>query len=182
MGAASFVATAVACNDRRYQRAAREERRQRCIAPGTEGSNRLAAGGKWIRTISTWRVSDASFSAFGCVAYLDQHHIRRPRVSVTPEDMARPLGRSDSLGARFHRRGSFSDLPAGRNFCPARKKRFTPVSGLRPLGTIRFFSKSLGGNGSDSRPVPSWLPRQLPSLAAMSGRFCRVEPIDSTSR
>jgi hypothetical protein len=29
-------------------------------------------------------------------------------------------------------------------------------------------------------PVPSWLPRQLPSLAAMSGRFCRVEPIDST--
>jgi RimJ/RimL family protein N-acetyltransferase len=27
--------------------------------------------------------------------------------------------------------------------------------------------------------VPSWLPRQLPPLAAMSGRFCRVEPIDS---
>jgi hypothetical protein len=29
-------------------------------------------------------------------------------------------------------------------------------------------------------PVPSWLPRQLPPLAVMSGRFCRVEPIDST--
>jgi hypothetical protein len=29
-------------------------------------------------------------------------------------------------------------------------------------------------------PVPSWLPRQLPPLAAMRGRFCRVEPIDST--
>ena len=31
---------------------------------------RLAGGGKWIRTISTWKISDASFSAFGCVAYL----------------------------------------------------------------------------------------------------------------
>jgi hypothetical protein len=29
-------------------------------------------------------------------------------------------------------------------------------------------------------PVPSWLPRRLPPLAAMRGRFCRVEPIDST--
>jgi RimJ/RimL family protein N-acetyltransferase len=29
-------------------------------------------------------------------------------------------------------------------------------------------------------PVPSWLPRQLPPLAVMRGRFCRVEPIDST--
>jgi RimJ/RimL family protein N-acetyltransferase len=29
-------------------------------------------------------------------------------------------------------------------------------------------------------PMPGWLPRQLPPLAAMSGRFCRVEPIDST--
>ena len=29
-------------------------------------------------------------------------------------------------------------------------------------------------------PVPGWLPRQLPPLAAISGRFCRVEPIDST--
>ena len=29
-------------------------------------------------------------------------------------------------------------------------------------------------------PVPGWLPRQLPPLAAMSGLFCRVEPIDST--
>ena len=28
-------------------------------------------------------------------------------------------------------------------------------------------------------PVPGWLPRQLPPLAVMSGRFCRVEPIDS---
>ena len=29
--------------------------------------------------------------------------------------------------------------------------------------------------------VPGWLPRQLPPLAAaISGRFCRVEPIDST--
>jgi len=28
-------------------------------------------------------------------------------------------------------------------------------------------------------PVPGWLSRQLPPLAAMSGRFCRVEPIDS---
>ena len=27
--------------------------------------------------------------------------------------------------------------------------------------------------------VPGWLPRQLPPLAVMSGRFCRVEPIDS---
>jgi RimJ/RimL family protein N-acetyltransferase len=29
-------------------------------------------------------------------------------------------------------------------------------------------------------PVPGWLPRQLPPLEAISGRFCRVEPIDST--
>ena len=29
-------------------------------------------------------------------------------------------------------------------------------------------------------PVPSRSPRQLPPLAAMSGQFCRVEPIDST--
>jgi hypothetical protein len=28
------------------------------------------SGGKWIRTIRTWRISNASFSAFGCVAYL----------------------------------------------------------------------------------------------------------------
>src|SRR5690349_19075000 len=28
-------------------------------------------------------------------------------------------------------------------------------------------------------PVPGWLPRQLPSLAAISGRYCRVEAIDS---
>src|SRR5262249_38780902 len=27
--------------------------------------------------------------------------------------------------------------------------------------------------------VPDWLPRQLPPLEAISGRFCRVEPIDS---
>ena len=29
-------------------------------------------------------------------------------------------------------------------------------------------------------PVPSWLPRQPPPLEMISGRFCRVEPIDST--
>src|SRR5215472_12895362 len=29
-------------------------------------------------------------------------------------------------------------------------------------------------------PVPGWLPRQPPPLEAISGRFCRVEPIDST--
>jgi RimJ/RimL family protein N-acetyltransferase len=29
-------------------------------------------------------------------------------------------------------------------------------------------------------PVPSWLPRQPPPEAAIGGRFCRVEPIDST--
>jgi hypothetical protein len=29
-------------------------------------------------------------------------------------------------------------------------------------------------------PVPCWLPRQLPPLEAITGRFCRVEPIDST--
>jgi hypothetical protein len=29
-------------------------------------------------------------------------------------------------------------------------------------------------------PVPSWLPRQLPPPAAITGRVCRVEPIDST--
>ena len=29
-------------------------------------------------------------------------------------------------------------------------------------------------------PVPGWSTRQLPPLVAMSGRFCRVEPIDST--
>ena len=29
-------------------------------------------------------------------------------------------------------------------------------------------------------PVPSWLPRQPPPLEAISGHFCRVEPIDST--
>jgi RimJ/RimL family protein N-acetyltransferase len=39
-------------------------------------------------------------------------------------------------------------------------------------------------NGTLSNPplgltVPSWLPRQPPPLVAMSGRFCRVEPIDS---
>ena len=28
-------------------------------------------------------------------------------------------------------------------------------------------------------PVPGWLARQLPPLEAISGRFCRVEPIDS---
>ena len=28
-------------------------------------------------------------------------------------------------------------------------------------------------------PVPGWLPRQLPPLEAISGGFCRVEPIDS---
>jgi RimJ/RimL family protein N-acetyltransferase len=28
-------------------------------------------------------------------------------------------------------------------------------------------------------PVPSWSQRQLPPLGAMSGQFCRVEPIDS---
>ena len=28
-------------------------------------------------------------------------------------------------------------------------------------------------------PVPGWSPRQLPPLEAISGRFCRVEPIDS---
>ena len=32
--------------------------------------NRLSAGGKWIRTIGTWKISYASFSAFGCVTYL----------------------------------------------------------------------------------------------------------------
>ena len=29
-------------------------------------------------------------------------------------------------------------------------------------------------------PVPGWLPRQPPPLEVISGRFCRVEPIDST--
>ena len=38
--------------------------------PGVHCRDGLAAGGKWIRTISTWKISDASFSAFGCVAYL----------------------------------------------------------------------------------------------------------------
>ena len=28
--------------------------------------------------------------------------------------------------------------------------------------------------------VASWIPRKLPPLTAMSGRFCRIEPIDST--
>ena len=28
-------------------------------------------------------------------------------------------------------------------------------------------------------PVPSWLPRRAPPLEAISGRFSRVEPIDS---
>jgi RimJ/RimL family protein N-acetyltransferase len=40
----------------------------------------------------------------------------------------------------------------------------------------------LNGNPSNpplGLPVPSWLPRQPPPLAATSGRFCRVEPIDS---
>jgi len=31
---------------------------------------RLFAGGKWIRTISTWKISHASFSAFGSATYL----------------------------------------------------------------------------------------------------------------
>src|SRR5215469_10795217 len=29
-------------------------------------------------------------------------------------------------------------------------------------------------------PVPNWLPRPLPPDSVMSGRFCRVEPIDSS--
>jgi hypothetical protein len=44
-------------------------------------------------------------------------------------------------------------------------------------------ARKLNGTPSDSPlgpPVPAWLPRQLPPLAVMSGRFCRVEPIDST--
>jgi hypothetical protein len=64
------------------------------------------------------------------------------------------VAESDSLGARFHRRGSFSDPQPGEIFCLARKKSFTPVSGLRPLGTIQFFSKSLGGNGSGGGGLP----------------------------
>jgi len=41
----------------------------------------------------------------------------------------------------------------------------------------------LNGTSSDpplGPPVPNWLPRQLPPLAVMNGRTCRVEPIDST--
>ena len=29
-------------------------------------------------------------------------------------------------------------------------------------------------------PVPSWSPQQLPPLEVITGRFCRIEPIDST--
>ena len=41
----------------------------------------------------------------------------------------------------------------------------------------------MNGTSSDpplGPPVPNWLPRQLPPLAVMNGRTCRVEPIDST--
>src|SRR5262252_8601166 len=43
--------------------------------------------------------------------------------------------------------------------------------------------EKLNGTSSDpplGPPVPNWLPRQLPPLAVMDGRTCRVEPIDST--
>ena len=43
-------------------------------------------------------------------------------------------------------------------------RRLSVASGDPPLG----------------QPLPDWLPRQLPPLAAMNGRYCRVEPIDST--
>src|SRR4029077_814226 len=35
-------------------------------------------------------------------------------------------------------------------------------------------------NASLGPPVSGWLPRQLPPLRAINGRYCRVEPIDST--
>ena len=44
-------------------------------------------------------------------------------------------------------------------------------------------ARKLNGTSSDpplGPPVPNWLPRQLPPLAVMNGRTCRVEPIDST--
>src|SRR6516165_10878051 len=44
-------------------------------------------------------------------------------------------------------------------------------------------ARKLNGMYSDpplGPPVPNWLPRQLPPLAAMNGRTCRVEPIDNT--
>src|SRR5215470_11435538 len=43
-------------------------------------------------------------------------------------------------------------------------------------------ARKLTGTLSDpplGPPVPGWSSRQLPPLAAMSGRFCRFEPIDS---
>src|SRR5262249_4678218 len=43
-------------------------------------------------------------------------------------------------------------------------------------------ARKLNGTSSDpplGPPMPNWLPRQLPPLAVMSGRTCRVEPIDS---
>jgi hypothetical protein len=57
----------------------------------------LEAGGKWIRTISTWMISDASFSALGCVAYLMSLQRRRrssrhwgSSPQTYPGDEARP--------------------------------------------------------------------------------------------
>src|SRR5215472_185513 len=41
----------------------------------------------------------------------------------------------------------------------------------------------MSGTQSDpplGQPVLGWLPRQLPPLVAVTGRCCRVEPIDST--
>jgi RimJ/RimL family protein N-acetyltransferase len=35
-------------------------------------------------------------------------------------------------------------------------------------------------NAALGPPVPGWSPRRLPPLTALSGRVCRVEPIDST--
>src|SRR5262249_10254013 len=49
----------------------------------------------------------------------------------------------------------------------------------RENGMARRLSVA-SGDPPRGPPVPGWLPRQLPSLVAMSGRFCRVEPIDST--
>src|SRR5258708_30235431 len=50
-------------------------------------------------------------------------------------------------------------------------------------GRENGIARKLNGTPStprSARPCQAGLPRQLPPLEVMSGRFCRVEPIDST--
>ena len=72
--------------------------------------------------------------------------------------------------------GYGSPLPKrpGKRCCYLECRRF-----WREKGMARKLNRT-PSNLPLGLPVPSWSPRQLPPLTAMSGQFCRVEPIDST--